>query len=75
MMGILQDETNNQIVGMVARNDFAEEKRADMLEAMRSLTFLMRVDIENRENLHTYLTFMDCVLEKLATKTELPHAS
>ena len=45
-----------------------EERCADMVEAMMCLTFLMRVDIGDRENLHKYLTYMDSVLESLIPK-------
>jgi hypothetical protein len=74
MTGIVQDEVNNQMRRLNERNELAEEKRADMLEAMKNLTFLMRVDIENREKLHTYVTYMECVLDKLAVKFE-PHCA
>jgi hypothetical protein len=75
MIRIVQSEIDNQISRLNACDEPTEEKRADMLEAMRDLTFLMRVDIENREKLHTYLTFMECVLDHLTVKFELPRAS
>jgi len=36
---------------------------ADRLDALRNLTFLMRVDIDRREQLKGYLQYMDTILK------------
>jgi hypothetical protein len=36
---------------------------ADRLEALLNLAFLMRVDIDRRENLREYLKYVDIILE------------
>ena len=39
---------------------------ADRLEALLNLAFLMRVDIDRKENLREYLRYMDVILEAMA---------
>jgi hypothetical protein len=39
---------------------------ADRLEALLNLTFLMRADIDRKENLREYLRYMDVILEGMA---------
>ena len=41
----------------------AADVAADRLEALRNLTYLMRVDMDDRENLRMYLSLMDRVLD------------
>ena len=40
--------------------------QADRLEALLNLAFLMRVDIDRKENLREYLRYMDVILEAMA---------
>ena len=39
---------------------------ADRLEALLNLAFLMRVDIDRKDNLREYLGYMDTILERMA---------
>ena len=39
---------------------------ADRLEALMNLAFLMRTDIDRKENLREYLQYMDVILERMA---------
>ena len=49
------------------------DPRVDQLDALKNLVFLMRVDIERRENLTEYLRYMDLILERMRREV-VPHS-
>jgi hypothetical protein len=50
------------------------DARADRLDALRNLAFLMRVDIDQQENLREYLQYMDLILARMKEDEGVRHS-